>query len=243
MKFMMLLFTLLSLFTSLIAANIEHGCNCIDDICIDAQGIPPGNSSVSALVDDTTSSFAKSLTLTFNTHMQCFFTVPVDPSDNVTDASDGYGYQACGNSSFADMSDVSDFGVLANVSNCIQILEDLSSPSYVFLAAQLYNTSGFAIASYKDCYLWVLGGANATAELTDVDDNFFVGDMDLVFAMGNAISHYGNDNGVNSNMSVCGTLPNCGFYSTFCPSPFTGISTQPASKHSLLCILSVETYH
>lgn len=131
------------------------------------------------------------------------------------------------------MSGGTDVGVQANVSNCIQILEDLSSPSYVFLAAQLYNTSGLAITSYKDCYLWVLGGANATAELTDVDDNFFVGDMDLVFAMGNAISHYGNDHGFNSNMSVCGTLPNCGFYSTFCPYPLSLVFTHSHSQSPL----------
>lgn len=147
------------------------------------------------------------------------------------------------------MSGVSDLGVQANISNCIQLLEDYSSPSYVFLASQLYNTSGLAIASYKDCYLWVLGGANATTELTDVDDTFFVGDMDLIFAMGNAISHYGDDNSLNGNISVCGTLPSCGFYSKFCFTSFLcldaaffsppyPISDHNKRKDSILCILS-----
>lgn len=69
MMFTMLLLFLLGLFASLIVANIEHSCNCIDDICIDAEGIPPSNSSVSAIVNKTTSSFAKKLKLTFNTHI------------------------------------------------------------------------------------------------------------------------------------------------------------------------------
>lgn len=93
-------------------------------------------------------------------------------------------------------------------------MEDLANSSFVFLASQLYNSSALALSTYKDCYLWVLGGANATAELIDVDDTFFVGNMDLVFAMGNAIMNYGIENGIDSNVSVCGTLPSCDFYST-----------------------------
>ncbi|KAJ4420336.1 hypothetical protein N0V82_004435 [Gnomoniopsis sp. IMI 355080] len=189
MKMMMLLLSLVSLLASLAIANIERSCNCIDDICIDHQGFPPGNTS-------------------------CFFNIPTDASDTDTSDSDGYAYQACGNASYADLSGVSEYGITANISNCIWILEDLANSSFVFLASQLYNTSALAIASYGDCYLWVLGGANATAELTDVDDTFFVGNMDLVFAMGNSIINYGNDNSVNSNFSVCGTIPNCNFYST-----------------------------
>lgn len=111
------------------------------------------------------------------------------------------------------MSSATNAGSQANISNCIQLMEDISTGSYVFLASQLYNNSYLNFASHGDCYLWLLGGADDTPELTDVDDNFFVGNMDLTIALGNSILNYGIEVNDSSTMAVCGTIPNCGYYS------------------------------
>lgn len=107
-----------------------------------------------------------------------------------------------------------------------------STHSFVFLASQLYNNSEVPIAFHEDCYLWLLGGANATAELTDVNDNFFVGDMDLTLAVGNSIINYAHDSDANSQMAVCGTIPNCGFYS-MCGLLSTALKPAPSWLRSL----------
>lgn len=107
--------------------------------------------------------------------------------------------------------------VAVNISGCLNVMEGMSlnTTSFVFLAAQLYNTSFVPIAYNEDCYFQVGGGMNAIPELVGLNDTFFVGDMDLLFALGNSVANFVNEHEEEQTIAVCGTIPGCVLQSTF----------------------------
>ncbi|CAN8095275.1 unnamed protein product [Discula destructiva] len=130
------------------------------------------------------------------------------------------GMQACENGTYINMMGVDGVSPIswANVTECQLLMLTFFDPTYdtnYLLASQLWNSSAmdYPTTKYGGCYLFIGGGAGATPEAMALDDTFFIGNMDLAYAVSNAIINFAND-GNSSLMSVCGTLPNCGFNNT-----------------------------
>lgn len=146
---------------------------------------------------------------------QCWANGTVDQEVGATQGPTGF--QACQNATYRDMFGAVNQESVANTTNCQLLMTNFLDPTFetnYILASQMYNSSMLSLASWGDCFLFMGGGAGATPDAIDVDDTFWVGNMDLAYAVSNSIISYAED-GNATNMAACGTLPLCGFNSMY----------------------------
>lgn len=99
----------------------------------------------------------------------------------------------------------------ANTSNCIGMMEvnfNPELPPRYLTAPGLYQSLFAQVANLGDCYLFALGGDNATSANMGDDDAFVVGNYDFANVMLNMLDAFADSGGIDT-VAACATLNGC----------------------------------